>query len=214
MRKKKWTREKVIEVISELYSNNECLSGDYIKMNNRGLYNGAVRRIGNWRKAIELAGIEYESIQKYKPNEIKTVGDTKEVTVFSQNGDISVVIIDKDVTLPTSVHMRNGYGQMKINGSNIGVHQYIYGEVAEGNVVDHINQKRLDCRMVNLRELDYLGNAQNRKAKGYTLTKYGTYNAKICVNRKHINLGSFATEEEASKAYQEAKEKYHIGGQA
>ena len=48
-----------------------------------------------------------------------------------------------------------------------------------------------------------------RNIKGYTLTKNGTYKARITVDNKKIYLGYYDTEEEARKAYIDAKLKYH-----
>ena len=48
-----------------------------------------------------------------------------------------------------------------------------------------------------------------RNVKGYYLNKNGKYEAKITVDNKTFYLGSYHTEEEARKAYIDAKLKYH-----
>lgn len=82
-------------------------------------------------------------------------------------------------------------------------------------IVDHIDGNSLNDAGSNLREVSYQVNAQNRKVgyrgkvlplgvkKGYTNKKGGCrYQASIVHCGKAIHLGSFATPEEASAAYQ------------
>lgn len=93
-------------------------------------------------------------------------------------------------------------------------HQLIY-YVATCRVVDeidHINGDRYDNRRDNLREVTRQENNQNRtKAKGYTWLKNSNkWQAQIKVDSISINLKSWNTEQEAHKAYLDAKKKYHI----
>lgn len=83
--------------------------------------------------------------------------------------------------------------------------------------IDHINGDRLDCRIDNLRECSASQNAFNQRrvkgkslAKGVRKTRYGTYEARICVNRQNIQLGNFKTETEAADAYWTAA-RHHFG---
>lgn len=83
-------------------------------------------------------------------------------------------------------------------------------------VVDHINHDGLDNRRCNIRLCDYSQNNHNRlpqngtsKYKGVRYRGYGKYEARIMVNRKHIQLGVFIKEEDAAKAYRKAAKKYH-----
>ena len=79
-------------------------------------------------------------------------------------------------------------------------------------LIDHINHDSLDNRAINLRIATHAQNSQNRKnVKGYQAMGKLFY-AKISVNNKIMNVGSFKTEEEASQAYVEAKLKYHNVG--
>ena len=76
-------------------------------------------------------------------------------------------------------------------------------------LVDHINGDSLDNRAVNLRIASPSQNQQNRKnAKGYQKAGKLWY-SKISANNVKYNLGAFKTEEEALRAYREAKIKYH-----
>lgn len=88
-------------------------------------------------------------------------------------------------------------------------------------IVDHINHDGLDNRRSNLRIAERNGlniaNARFEKnAHGYRgvyLDRRGRkrpYGAQIKVHRKHMNLGYFATAEEAARAYDAAARK-HFG---
>tara|TARA_R110000772_G_scaffold149650_2_gene260362 strand:+ start:1210 stop:1674 length:465 start_codon:yes stop_codon:yes gene_type:complete len=75
--------------------------------------------------------------------------------------------------------------------------------------VDHINRNRLDNQLSNLRIVSNQENGFNKNVKGYT--KSGKkYKARIKINGKQIQLGTFETEAEAHNAYLIAKQIHHI----
>ena len=63
--------------------------------------------------------------------------------------------------------------------------------------------------MNNLRIVTNQENNFNKNAKRFTKSK-NKYRAYINLNNQQFYLGTFNTEEEAHKAYLQAKEKYHI----
>lgn len=87
------------------------------------------------------------------------------------------------------------------------------------NVIDHINGKRDDNRWENLRNGDKTVNAHNRRTpsanstSGYLGVSFerdrNKWKAHISVGRKKINLGRFATREQAAQAYIDAKRVLH-----
>ena len=105
-----------------------------------------------------------------------------------------------------------GYHSIKINRKDYLAHRlawlFVYDEFPK-KFIDHINGNRLDNRICNLRNADYLVNARNRTtAKGFS--KYGNkFRARIIVNNKFINLGTFDSEQEANLAFISAKNKYY-----
>ena len=83
--------------------------------------------------------------------------------------------------------------------------------------IDHINCLRWDNRWANLREATRTENAQNQ-LRAMCTSKLGVlgvsayrsrFKAQITVQKKQVHLGVFATVEEASAAYKEAKRKLH-----
>lgn len=84
-----------------------------------------------------------------------------------------------------------------------------YGKWPKGDL-DHINGVKDDNRVVNLRESTKSQNQCNRKSKGYSYHKgTGKYQSRITFQGKTTYLGFFDTEEDASSAYESAKQEYH-----
>lgn len=83
--------------------------------------------------------------------------------------------------------------------------------------LDHINHVRTDNRICNLREVTQSANLKNKsKSKanssnhtGVYKTAVGNWIARICVDRRQINLGTFKSLEEAVAA-REAANKQHL----
>lgn len=96
---------------------------------------------------------------------------------------------------------------------------YVYGEFPNGQI-DHINNIKTDNNICNLREVSNAENAQNKRNHnsnnklgilGVSMSK-GKFKAGIRINRRGINLGTFATKELARDAYVLAKRKIHPCG--
>jgi hypothetical protein len=101
------------------------------------------------------------------------------------------------------------------------MHRELVG-ATKGEYVDHINRNTLDNRKCNLRKCENRQNSRNSIGR-ISLRKYSIYkgvkkntnassswSARITVDGKAIYLGSYKTENEAAKAYNEACLKYHL----
>jgi hypothetical protein len=92
---------------------------------------------------------------------------------------------------------------------------YITGRMPS-NQIDHINGNSLDDRWQNLREATATQNMQNQRKRkrrvslptGVRVNKSGTFAARITVDKAQVQIGTFKTVDEASAAYQMAREKY------
>lgn len=102
--------------------------------------------------------------------EIKGLNGDYRVNNF---GEVRSFKKDKKKGLKLSQHLRNGYllVSLSINGKskNFSVHRLVYesfiGDIIEGREIDHINTKRSDNRLCNLRMLTHLENCNTKKTK-------------------------------------------------
>lgn len=114
-----------------------------------------------------------------------------------------------------------GYLKTKIRGRTYALHRlawfYVHGEWPTDQV-DHINGKRDDNRMENLRQASQGENRANSKTnhnnalgvRGVRKKQRGTgYEARIRKDGKLISIGYFATIQEAKAAYQAAQRILH-----
>lgn len=115
-----------------------------------------------------------------------------------------------------SWHFDGRYARGYPHGIKEYLHRYI-SRPKTGQVVDHINGNKLDCRRDNLRNCSYSVNSSN---KHRTINKYGymgvyfnkkqgKYRSEIYHEGIHYSLGSHNTAEEAHLAYIAAKEQLH-----
>ena len=92
------------------------------------------------------------------------------------------------------------------------VYQSFVGKIPDGMVIDHIDRNKLNNNADNLRLTTYSVNNINcdrvDKAKGFHKVKE-KFKVTISVDGKSKSIGYFNTEEEASKAYNAAKQMYH-----
>lgn len=110
---------------------------------------------------------------------------------------------------------KTGYAVARINKRTVKMHRYIL-DCTTDDVVDHINNNRLDNRKNNLRICSRADNCKNHSGwkttksghVGITSTPYGKFNASITVNRNRIHVGNYDTIKEAVAARQEAESRY------
>lgn len=115
---------------------------------------------------------------------------------------------------------RNGYTLITLLGDQYMAHRLAwlvyYGQWPKAHI-DHINGRRSENQIANLREATTAENAQaifNPRGKtatgirGVSICR-GRFKVRICCNGKYTNLGTFETAEQARTAYLEAKERLH-----
>lgn len=117
----------------------------------------------------------------------------------------------------------NGYARLSIDGRLWMAHRvawlYVHGKLPS-ECIDHVNGNRADNRVVNLREATPAENSQNiaMRSTGEVpllgvshnrLSSVKPFKALIGINGTTKYIGSYATAEEAHRAYLAAKEKLH-----
>jgi hypothetical protein len=90
------------------------------------------------------------------------------------------------------------------------MHRVVLGLApGDGVLSDHVNRNRLDNRRANLRRCNYAENAQNRKVKRATSSRFrgvtwnekvGKWRAQVWFEKTPYYLGYFPTEQEAGDA--------------
>lgn len=107
-------------------------------------------------------------------------------------------------------------GYVRRTTDKLQLHRYLLNTT---QTVDHINRKKNDNRISNLRVCTIKENNRNKechknnklKVKGvFAVTRYNKtrYRTHIDVDGKRINIGTFDTIEEATKAYNNTAMKY------
>lgn len=103
------------------------------------------------------------------------------------------------------------YARGYLRGEPKGSRKYVYMHaVVFGARADHVNLDGLDNRRENLRAADRSQQGANQSPRAGTSRFKGIYRspsawiAKICVNGAQRHLGSFASEEDAARAYDAA----------
>ena len=105
----------------------------------------------------------------------------------------------------------SGYVYIKINGKRYSAHRlawlYVHGEFPNGEI-DHKDRDKSNNRILNLRDFTRSENMlntglqSNNKTgiKGVSMRSNGKFVARVGLNNKRIQLGTFATKEEAGEA--------------
>lgn len=117
-------------------------------------------------------------------------------------------------TIPVGTMCVAGYLKTRIIDKEYYLHRlawlYVYGEFPKNNI-DHINHKRSDNRIANLRDVHQSENAKNISLRADSTTRFNgvifdkkrsKYKASIFVNKKLIHLGYFENIEIAIKVRQ------------
>jgi hypothetical protein len=106
----------------------------------------------------------------------------------------------------------NGYAQGTVEGKSIRLHHFVFKKPGRKNVIDHINQDKLNNTKLNLREVSYSENNHNQikninvestsRFKGVHWDKKSQkWRSECNYNKKYYYLGNFDTEEKAAKQY-------------
>lgn len=106
-----------------------------------------------------------------------------------------------------------GYRVVRIAGKQFLEHRLawlvFYGCWPSG-VIDHIDGVKTNNRISNLRDVSQQQNIWNTNLpdRGYDILPSGAFRARIKLNYKHINIGTYSSEEQARAAYLRSSRSY------
>lgn len=163
---------------------------------------------------------------------------TRKTTVAEQLEKYTTPIPETSCVIWFGCENQKGYGRILVGRKRQNVHRVVYemanGPIPDGMVIDHVCHERSCVNPAHMRVCTNSENAKNRKLnvnnkhgfKGVYKNSYTSkkglpprWVASIQSDGKAIHLGSFATKEEAHKAYCKAAVIYHgefanFGGEA
>lgn len=188
--------------------------------------NFVVTTKSNDRKNIRIGNLELRPRQKSKPKDKSMERDPEKLrSLFSYDPVTGLLSWNTKFSRKINVGDVVSPREVKIHGVHFKTHRICfvvhYGRpINEEMIIDHINHDYFDNRIENLREVTHSQNCMNSKVtaskksglpKGVSFhCQTGRFQARIGLNRRRKCLGTFATPEEASAAYQEAA-KEHFG---
>ena len=142
-----------------------------------------------------------------------------QIPLNGRNGVVAYATVDEfDVAAVSAFrwywHRRDNYAVAHDGERTFYMHRLILG-LAAGEMADHADNNGLNNSRSNLRRCNKSQNTINsptrRNSHGLRGVKRsgGRFQARITVDKKRLNLGSFATEAEAALAYAIAAKRFH-----
>jgi hypothetical protein len=156
--------------------------------------------------------------QIYISDEIKNKYDNSPFRIPLRNQEgviVEFALVDEDDFEKVNKYkwcLSNGYAHGTVEGKLIRLHHFVFKKPENGNVIDHINQDKLNEQKLNLREVSQSENGHN-KGKNTNIESSSKYKgvswyenekkwkSECRINKKTDILGSFENEEEAAKQY-------------
>jgi hypothetical protein len=192
-----------------------------ITYNTQEVYLGSFKTLED---AIEIYNkkdkeIKEEEKLKRMSKEIQRNSSGSAIINISYKDITKECIIDDDVyhdIIKYSWNMSpDGYAKGYVEGIRCSMHRYIMRELLEknddddgeedDNIIDHIDNNRLNNCKNNLRIASHSLNSHNKKSineyKGVILKENGTYGAEITKDGKRFYNGSYDTKIDAARAY-------------
>jgi aspartate carbamoyltransferase regulatory subunit len=154
----------------------------------------------------------------YISDEIKNKYDNSPFRIPLRNNKgviVEYALVDEDDFEKVNKYkwcLSSGYAVGTVDKKSILLHHFVFKKPENGNVIDHINQDKLNNDKLNLREVSRSMNGHNvkkntnielsSKYKGVSWSKNEKKWRSVCtLEKKKEFLGVFETEEEAAKAY-------------
>lgn len=176
------------------------------------------------RRYFELGycGMHYQRFKKGKPLEGTGIRDKRSAII---EGDVAKIplgvnakdgyaIVDREDAWVDKYNwcLGRGYAIGWVDGKNTRM-QHLIIEQEPPLVTDHINHDRVDNRRSNLRLVTIQQNAMNSRPSSHLQYKGirrngNKWNAKLTLNGKSVDGGTYNTPEDAAQAYNQLAVKY------
>ncbi len=111
---RKWNKDAIALEILSMYESGENLNYSSVATNNLSLLRAATRYFGTWEDAVLFAGLDYDSIRRYKSwNRERIVARVKEL--HAQNVDLSWrnVCLNVDPQLAAAATKKSHFGSWR-----------------------------------------------------------------------------------------------------
>ena len=142
----RWTRKTIIAEIKRLHEANEELYYSKAEDNHLNLVRAAGWHFGTWRRAVEAAGIDYESLSKYQRwNKKKIVERIRELHAQGQELNWRAVSTHVDPPLAAAALRPNGYSSWRdaIAAAGLDINDFArYKEWDEEKVLKEIRKRK------------------------------------------------------------------------
>lgn len=106
-----WTRQTIIDEIRRMHKAKEDMSFAALERNNLSLMRASAWHYGTWRRAVEEAGIDYESLSRYRRwSKARIIARIQELYAEGQDLSWRAVSQEVDPALAASALRPNGFG--------------------------------------------------------------------------------------------------------
>ncbi len=168
---RKWNKDAIAVEILSMYESGENLNYSSVATNNLSLLRAATRYFGTWEDAVRFAGLDYDSIRRYKSwSRERIVARVKEL--HAQNVDLSWrnVCLNVDPQLAAAATKKSHFGSWREALEAAGLNYddiRRYREWDDDRILDmvrefHRNGKELNAKSMELEDITLITAARRR----------------------------------------------------
>ena len=106
-----WTRQAILDEIRRMHKAKEDMSFAHLEQTNLSLMRASAWHYGTWRRAVEEAGIDYESLSRYRRwSKERIIARIQELYAEGQDLSWRAISQEVDPALAASALRPNGFG--------------------------------------------------------------------------------------------------------
>jgi hypothetical protein len=159
---RKWSNELVIEEVKVWHAEGKPLYSHFVRKNFQELLAAGIRYFGTWQKAVEAAGIQYDSVRRYQ-NWSKELITAKIAELHAQGVDLSFrsMMLSKYNAMVYAAIRPNHFGSWKnaLSGAGLAPEEiYRYRSWDEEAILDEIRKLKSDGADLSSKNMDETAN--------------------------------------------------------